>query len=86
MKKQFREDQIQFINQEIEALPEHEKNILQMRFWHCYTIEEIAFIHDLPLTLIKNLFDEAINRLRLNYLIEFSKPKDSEVQSNELAS
>ena len=86
MTTQFREDQIQFINHEIEALPEYEKNILQLRFWHCYTLEEIAFINDLPLTLIKNLFDEAIHRLRLSYLIEFSKPKNSEVQCSDLAS
>lgn len=86
MKTPFREDQIQFINNQIEALPEHEKNILQLRFWHCYTLEEIAFLHDLPLTIIKNLFDEVIHRLRLNYLIEFSKPKDSEVQCSDLVS
>lgn len=78
MKTQFREDQIQFINQEIETLPEHEKNIIKLRFWECYTLDEIAFIHDLPLTIIKNIFNEAIHRLRLSYLIEFSKPKDSE--------
>lgn len=89
MKTQFREDQIQFINQEIETLPEHEKNILKMRFWECYSIDEIANIHDLPQTLIKNLIDEAIHRLRLNYLIEFARPKEiqtSEVECNELAS
>lgn len=78
MKTQFREHQFQFINQEIEALPEHERNILKLRFWECYTLDEIAFIHDLPLTLIKKKFDETIHRLRLSYLIEFSKPKDSE--------
>jgi DNA-directed RNA polymerase specialized sigma subunit len=86
MKTQFREDQIQFINQEIETLPEHEKNILKLRFWHCYTLDEIAFIHDIPITYIKHFYDEAIHRLRLNYLIEFSKPKDSEVACNQIAS
>jgi DNA-directed RNA polymerase specialized sigma24 family protein len=86
MKTQFREDQIQFINQEIETLPEHEKNILKMRYWECYSIDEIAFIHKLPQTLIKSLIDESIKRLSLNYLIEFSKPKDREVQCNQIAS
>lgn len=78
MKTKFREDQIQFIQEEIEIIPEHEKNILKLRFWYNYTLEEIAFIHDLPLNLITNIFNEAIHRLRLNYLIEYTKPKDSE--------
>ena len=86
MKTQFREDQLQFINTEVEALPEHEKNILQMKFWHCYTLEEIAAIHDLPHDIIKSMFDESIHRLRLNYLIEFSCPRNSEVQTDEIAS
>lgn len=86
MSKQIRQDQYQFINQEIETLPEHEKNILKMRFWECYTIEEIASFHKLSQTLIKSLIDEAVHKLRLSYLIEFSKPKDREVQCNKLAS
>ena len=88
MSKQFSQDQIQFINQEIEVMPTPEKTILQLKFWHNYTTEEIAFICDLSQTLIKKLLDEAIHRLRLNYLIEFSKPKeihDREVECNELA-
>lgn len=86
MSNQIRQDQVQFINQELEVLPTPEKTILQLKFWHNCTLPEIAFICDLPLTLTKKIYDEAIHRLRLNYLIEFSKPKDSEVQCNELAS
>lgn len=89
MKTQFREDQIQFINQEIEALSDYEKNLLKLRYWECYSIDEIASMHALSQTLIRNLIDEAIHRLRLNYLIEFAKPKikqTSEVVCNDLAS
>ncbi len=67
--------QIDFITRSIDELPTPEKTILQLHFWNSYDIEEIAFICDLPKTLTENLFKEAIHRLRLNYLIEFSVPK-----------
>lgn len=78
MKIQFRKDQIQFIQEEMKTLPEHEKNILKLRFWYNYTLEEIAFIHNLSLSLVTNIFNEAIHRLRLNYLVEYIAPKNSE--------
>ena len=76
MSCKMRPDQVQFINHELEGLPAAEKTVIQLKFWHNYTLEEIAFICDLPLTLIQKLFDMAIHRLRLNYLVEFSTTKN----------
>lgn len=74
------EKRLEFATRSIEELPTPEKTILQLFFWENYTIEEISLVCDLPITLTKNLFNEAIHRLRLNYLGEFSvrrseKPK-----------
>lgn len=77
-------DQLCFISEEMKDLPSGEQTILTLHFWHNYTLEEIAFICDLPQTLVEKLFAEAIHRLRLNYLIEFSIPKNT--QGHELNS
>jgi DNA-directed RNA polymerase specialized sigma subunit len=81
MKKNFNQkfeasdEQIQFITQSVEELPPAENAVIYFHFWGNYTLEEIAFVCGLSQTLIQEIFDEAIHRLRLNYLIEFSIPK-----------
>ncbi len=69
------DEQIKFINRSVQELPVSEKAVIYLYFWENYTFEEIAFICDLSQLLIQEIFDEAIHRLRLNYLIEFSLPK-----------
>jgi RNA polymerase sigma factor (sigma-70 family) len=71
--KQFpTKEQIQFINANKNELPEHELAVVHLHFWEGMTISEISEFIKLPYSLVKNLLNEAIHRLRLNYLIEFS--------------
>lgn len=82
MQKNFKQklnasdEEIQFIGQTVEELPPSEKTVIYLYFWRNYTFKEIAYVCDLSQSLVQGIFDEAIHRLRLNYLIEFSIPKN----------
>ncbi len=69
------EKQIQFARMNKEELPEHERAIIHLHFWEGMTFSEIAEFMNIPYTLVESIKDEAIHRLRLNYLIEFSMNK-----------
>ncbi len=72
-KKRFpTKEQIQFIHKNKDELPEHELAVVHLHFWEGMTVSEISEFIKLPYSLVKNLLNEAIHRLRLNYLIEFS--------------
>lgn len=75
MKKKFTKRQLKFASRAINELPLSERIILKMYFKHCYKLKEVAFICDLPLSLVTKIYHQAIHRLRLNYLIEFSLPQ-----------
>lgn len=82
MQKNFKQkpsasdEEIQFITQSVDELPPSEQTVIYLYFWRNYTIKEIAYVCDLSQSLIQKIFNEAIHRLRLNYLIEFSIPKN----------
>jgi hypothetical protein len=75
MKKNYSYAQICFINKSVNRLPVPDKTILKLHFWGDYTLDEVAFIYDLPLSLVEKVYNRAIHKLRLDYLIEFSLPK-----------
>lgn len=83
MQKNFKQkpnasdEEIQFITQSVDELEPSEKTVIYLFFWRNYSLKEISYVCDLSLSLVQKIFDEAIHRLRLNYLIEFSKPKKS---------
>lgn len=78
LKRQIRptDKQIRFARAALADLAGYERSIVEFHFWNNYSVSEIAYIFGLPKTLIKRLLDEAIHKLRLSYLIEFSAPKD----------
>jgi RNA polymerase sigma factor (sigma-70 family) len=69
------EAQVQFINNNKDELPEPEKAIIHLHFWECLSIYEISEMLGMSPKVVTQIKDEAVHRLRLNYLIEFSAPK-----------
>ncbi|MFY7991927.1 MAG: sigma factor-like helix-turn-helix DNA-binding protein [Bacteriovoracaceae bacterium] len=69
--------QIMFITREVNYLPEHEQPVIYLFFWEDCSIKEIASMCGLSQSLTRKIFGEAIHRLRLSYLIEFSVPKNN---------
>lgn len=72
----FTDRDIQFIRKAVSELPEHEKSLLYLYFWKNYSISEISSACDLYNTLIKNIMNQTIQKLRLLYVIEVFKPRD----------
>ncbi len=70
------DEQIVFASESLDELAEYERSIVLLHYWKDYSVEDIAYVCDLPSTLIKRIIDEAIHRLRLSHLIEFSAPKN----------
>jgi DNA-directed RNA polymerase specialized sigma24 family protein len=68
-------DHIEFARNNKEELPEHEKVIIHLHYWENMTISEISTFLNIPYKLVEMMKNEAIHRLRLNYLIEFSQKK-----------
>lgn len=75
--QQWLKPQIEFAQTNKEELPEPEKIIIHLHFWEGLSISEISESMALPNQLVKNIMEEAIHRLRLNYLVEFSVRKPS---------
>jgi hypothetical protein len=71
------DEQIAFIHKGLEHLEVHERCILIFKFWGNYSVKEIARKFEAPECFIEKIMKEAINRLRLHYIIEFSAPKSS---------
>jgi DNA-directed RNA polymerase specialized sigma subunit len=67
--------QIDFAKTNKDELPEHEKAIIHLHYWENFTIRQIADFFGLSYKLVQLIKNDAIHRLRLNYLIEFSQPK-----------
>ncbi len=78
------EKQIQFIKMNKDELPELEQTIIHLHYWENLSISEISEMLKMNYRLITQIKDEAIHRLRLNYLIEFSIPKDKSHQRAKL--
>ena len=79
-------EQIEFVSRSVSELPEHERVIIYLYFWKELSLKEVAGICDLSLSLTKKILDEAILRLRLNYLIELVTPKKNEALCSARAS
>lgn len=77
LKPNASDEEIQFITQSVDELPESEKTVIYLYFWRNYSFKEIAYLCELSQSLTQKIFNEAIHRLRLNYLIEFSAPKNN---------
>ncbi len=69
-------EQIKFITRSVSELPPAEMAIIHLHFWNDYTVKEMASFCGLSQTLTQKILDHAIHRLRLNYLVEFSIPKE----------
>ena len=78
------QDQINFIKNNKEELPELEKAIIHLHFWEEMSISEISEMLDMSYKTISQIKHEAIHRLRLNYLIEFSAPKSKSKSKQKL--
>ena len=76
-KKRATNEQIMFITREVNYLPVHEQPVIYLFFWEDRSIKEIASMSRQSQLLTRKIFDEAILRLRLSYLIEFSVPKEN---------
>lgn len=54
------------ISQAIQKLTDKQRAVIILRFYHDYTLEEIATLLDIPLGTVKSRYHAAIQSLRKN--------------------
>ena len=84
-KKEFpTKDQIQFITTNKDELPKLEQTIIHLHYWENLSISEISEMLEMNYKIVTQIKNEAIFQLRLNYLIEFSVPRNKSHQRANL--
>ena len=66
----FEEDQLKQLAEELEQLPDHQKEILYLRFYNQMPAAEIADILSVSTRTVYRLLDRALDALQKNFVLE----------------